>query len=106
MSAAVQIDIKKIILIIAAIFLSSSSLIAQSQMEMNRSSYNDFLKVEKFRTKIISEIKTLYSDNTEFLLAFSKAEKSWEKYRDDYLNMMFPGEDKQGALWQCVPDGL
>ncbi len=94
---------KKRIFIISAFILSSVTLLAQTQMEMNQSSYTEFKKTETSREKTISKIKTLYSDNAKFLIAFSEAEKSWEKYRDSYLEMMFPGENKKELYGSVYP---
>jgi len=94
---------KKSILIISIIVLSSSPLFAQTQTEMNQSSYNEFQKTEKLREQTISRIRLFYSDKPEFLLALSESEKSWAKYRDAFLSMMFPGENKQELYGSVYP---
>jgi hypothetical protein len=94
---------KKRIFIISAFILSSVTLFAQTQMEMNQSSYTEFKETETSRDKTISQIKSLYSDNAKFLIAFSEAENRWEKYRDAYLEMMFPGENKRELYGSVYP---
>ncbi|MFA6817110.1 MAG: lysozyme inhibitor LprI family protein [Lentisphaeria bacterium] len=94
---------KKIIAIISVVTLSSFSIFSQTQIEMNQDSYDDFHSVETLRKQVISEIESLYSDNPEFLLASANSEKNWEKYRDAFLNMIFPGENKRELYGSVYP---
>jgi hypothetical protein len=87
----------------SSFILTAVTLFSQTQIEMNQSSYTEFKKTETSREKTISKIKTLYSDNAKFLIAFSEAENRWEKYRDAYLEMMFPGENKRELYGSVYP---
>jgi hypothetical protein len=95
-------NIKTTILIAFFICFTLSS-IAQTQLEMNQSSHEKYERAEVTRNKTINTIKMLYFDKSEFLKAFDKSEDAWEKYRESFMEMLFPGEEKRYIYGSVYP---
>lgn len=87
-----------------SLFLFSSSLVAQTQNEMNATALKELKSAEAALEQINSEILFLYKEDQSFINAYQTAEKAWVSYRDAYLEMIFPGENKTiyGSVYPMV----
>ncbi len=95
----------KFFLIIFIIIYMVSPLFSETQYEMNQQSRKELKTVELELEQIITDIKIMYKGDSNFLVAFDKQEILWTKYRDAYLKMIFPEEDKRffyGSIYPVV----
>ena len=70
---------------------------------MNQEAYRNYEIAETARSQTISKIKALYFDQPEFLIALKESEAAWEKFRESFLEMLFPGEDKRHLYGSVYP---
>lgn len=52
---------------------------------------------------VLSEIRSLYRDEPEFLAALSISQQKWEEYRDAALTARFPKHDKLAEYGSVYP---
>ncbi len=65
-----------------------------SQLDQNRNSCGDYLKLKKVIEETSQRITEDYAQDVVFMSRFKKAQASWEAYRDAQLDMIFPDNDK------------
>ena len=66
----------------------------QAQSDQNRNSCSDYLRLKKEVDDVVKRINNDYARDKVFLAKFSKAQASWESYREAQLEMIFPEADK------------
>jgi uncharacterized protein YecT (DUF1311 family) len=83
-------------IILLLLFLTSSGLTAQTQMEMNQTAREDFVAAEAKLNKVYQKVlKTLEGKEKEL---FIKAQKNWLLYRDSHCE--FESEQYDGGSIQ------
>jgi Lysozyme inhibitor LprI len=81
--------------IIFSLFLTLFVVTAMSaQLDQNRNSCSDYLRLKKEVDDVTKRIQNEYARDKVFLAKFSKAQASWESYRESQLEMIFPEADK------------
>ena len=73
---------------------AKSQTTTTSQIDQNRNSCGDYLKLKKVIEEISGRIADDYAQDAVFITRFKKAQASWEAFRDAQLDMIFPDNDK------------
>jgi uncharacterized protein YecT (DUF1311 family) len=92
---------KTLITILGLIFYSS--IIAQTQGEMNESESAKYTKADKELNEVYNQILIDYKENTEFITKLRFAQLQWIKFRDAEIEMKFPEPDKQASYGTMYP---
>lgn len=82
----------KILTIATLIFISNISF-SQSQMEMNGSAEDKFIRIDKKLNEVYNQILVEYSGNKQFVKNLKTSERLWIKFRDAEMLMRYPEDD-------------
>ena len=84
-----------LVFILLILFIQAKSqTTTTSQVDQNRNSCGDYLKLKKVLEEVSGRIADDYAQDAVFITRFKKAQASWEAYRDAQLDMVFPDNDK------------
>lgn len=78
---------------------------AQTQVEMNEHTYQIYKKTDKELNDVYKKVLTKYKNDKVFISKLQKAELAWIKYRDAYIESIYPEENKYNygsAYPMCV----
>ena len=70
------------LIILLIVFSKTSSLVAQTQSEMNQTAYNDFKKADAELNQIYKKVIKILNEKEKTLLI--KAQKDWLVFRDSH----------------------
>jgi uncharacterized protein YecT (DUF1311 family) len=82
---------------IFSLFLSLfvvAAMSAQSQLDQNRNSCSDYLRLKKEVNDVVKRIHDDFARDKAFIAKFNRAQTAWETYRDSQMEMLFPEDDK------------
>lgn len=83
-----------IITILVYLSLTVNSF-SQSQMEMNQSASNNYLKADRELNRVYKQILTDYKNDSTFIKKLKVSQRLWIRFRDAELEMKYPEEDKR-----------
>ncbi len=87
------------------IFLISCTYIlsAQTQTEMNISSYNKYEKIDQELNEIYNQILIDYQEDSLFLTKLKDSQNLWMQFRDAEIEMKYPKPNKRGYYGSMYP---
>ena len=87
----------------AAVFLGISSLLAQTQADLDQQSCGQFHKADASLNATYSKILKEYGKNAQFVSKLKAAQRAWLAFRDAELEARFPKPDKQAEYGTVYP---
>jgi uncharacterized protein YecT (DUF1311 family) len=84
-------------------FLLFSSLIAQTQSEMNESVMKDYKMSDQELNSVYNQILIDYKDDINFIAKLKTSQLQWIRFRDTELEMKYPEPDKQASYGTMFP---
>lgn len=78
----------------AILILISVVIFAQTQVEMNIDSYNQYVKTDKELNLVYNQILKKYKSDPSFIKKLKISQNYWIKFRDAEIEAKFPETDK------------
>ncbi|WP_287130426.1 lysozyme inhibitor LprI family protein [Candidatus Cyanaurora vandensis] len=83
----------------------SSTVLAQSQREMNNTACTQSKSADTELNKVYGQILRDYKADTLFIEKLKQAQRAWLQYRDAHLAALYPGDPSQygsvNSMCQC-----
>lgn len=92
----------KRIIVLIVICLISNFGFSQTQLEMNQSANNDFLKADKELNSVYQKILKEYKSDVNFIKNLKFSQKIWIQFRDAEMKVKFP-ERENGYYGSVFP---
>lgn len=80
-----------------------SSLIAQTQSEMNESVMKEYKVADQELNSVYNQILNDYKEDINFIAKLKTSQLQWIKFRDTEIEMKFPEPDKQASYGTMFP---
>ena len=81
-------------LLISLFLIISVRLNAQTQNDLNTNNYKNYQEQDRALNNTYAEILKIYKDDTLFIKKLKFSERAWLKFRDSYMESIFPQRDK------------
>lgn len=96
--------IKYSVLIVSLLMLFGGSVVAESQMDLNKAACDQLKKSDDLLNKTYQQVLQKYKDDKAFITQFVNTQKKWIQFKDAYVASMYLPEqsDSYGsALTMC-----
>jgi uncharacterized protein YecT (DUF1311 family) len=91
------------LILMIAVFLSVSSMHAQTQSDLDEQACGQFHKTDVAMNEIYSRVLKEYAKDGEFIAKLKMAQKAWTAFRDAQLEALFPKAKKQAEYGTVYP---
>ncbi|HBI20984.1 MAG TPA: DUF1311 domain-containing protein [Legionella sp.] len=83
-----------ICLFLLGMFIQNDVVFAQTQLEMNQESCNDFAQTDLELNKYYKMVLNTYKNDPLFISKFIISQRKWLVFRDAYLESIYPNTQK------------
>lgn len=90
-------------LTVIALLLASGQLCAQTQLELDTTSCEEFKRADTELNTTFSQILEAHKNDTQFVSKLKDAERAWIKFRDAELAAIYPAENKRTEYGSSYP---
>ena len=80
-----------------------SSIIAQTQSEMNEAEMRDYKVADQELNSVYNQILNDYNEDINFIAKLKTSQLQWIKFRDTEVEMKYPEPDKQSSYGTMFP---
>lgn len=94
---AMKKALKIVFLIFGFSIIVNASLFAQTQNQINASSFESYKKADKLMNEVYQKILDGYIEDNEFINALRASQRLWIQFRDANIKMYFPASNPKDA---------